>query len=68
MTCTHKHTTAGRDRCYAYCVAPDDCDPRAHGGIYYEETCDDCGATRLVAVNYCHCEEGEWSDTPRRWV
>lgn len=59
-TCKHKRTTAGEDRCYGGCVAPHDCNPAAHGGIVYDVTCEDCGATQAVAVNGSHVESGEW--------
>lgn len=35
--------------------------PAAWGGIACTETCDDCGAHRLVAINGRHKEFGPWS-------
>ena len=46
---------------FAYCVAPYDCTPAAHGGVTHIETCK-CGATRRINSTGSHREEvGAWA-------
>lgn len=65
-TCTHEHTTSGRDYAYtgSVAVAPYTNENRAaHGCITYTETCSACGAQRAVNANQCHYEYGTWGPT-----
>lgn len=60
----HRVAETSRERCYVGCVAHEpytDCNPAAHGGIVYDETCR-CGAVRSRAVNQCHEEIGCWGN------
>ena len=57
----HAVATESEPRRFAVCVAgePEQCDPRAHGGIVVEQRCA-CGAVRLVARNMGYVEYGPW--------
>ena len=60
----HRVDSTSDERCYVGCVAHEpytDCNPAAHGGIVYDETCR-CGAVRSRAVNQCHEEVGTWGN------
>ena len=59
----HRHqsrATLERDTPFFHCVAGDDCDARAHGGIVVLQTCR-CGAHKAVAVNQNRIERGPWT-------
>jgi hypothetical protein len=63
MTCKHESTTDGQIYGYNGSVAHHPFtyeNPRAHGGVRYTETCDACGAKRLVNSNGLHYEYGTW--------
>lgn len=56
----HHHRAHNSDeRCYTHCVDPENCDPAAHGGITYRQTCR-CGAERLINANNNVAELGRW--------
>lgn len=55
------------ERPFFGCVAPHECDARAHGGIVVREVCS-CGAIRDTAQNRCFEEIGPRLPTERRFV
>ena len=62
--CSGHRVDSTSDERYGSCVAHPpytDCNPAAHGGIVYTETCR-CGAVRSRAVNQCHEEVGTWGN------
>ena len=60
--CAHKSIVYGDDHVYIGCVSEeeDECEPMAHGGVRREETCQGCGATRVVNINLWAEEESPW--------
>lgn len=62
MRCKHKRTKRLQEteRLFVYCVADENCDPRAHGGIAITEVCEDCGASRRLNINGQYCEAEAW--------
>lgn len=61
--CEHDDTQIIDDaeKCYSHCVAPEACNPVAHGGVTGMELCTDCGATRQYNCNGRHTEDGPWT-------
>lgn len=60
--CRHDRTENGSERSYKYCVADhsNDCNPGAHGGVTWIETCLDCDMIREHNANGRHSEKGHW--------
>lgn len=67
QTCRHERTENGPERSYKYCVADNSsgCNPGAHGGVTWVETCMDCDMIREHNVNDRHSEKGRWRRIPQ---
>ena len=59
MTCKHRNTVFGEDRCYS--GGGDDLDPRSAGGVEWSETCTDCDAVRGWQSSAGYSDSSEWS-------
>lgn len=58
----HRHKADWVDTyCYATCVNPSRCEPRAHGGTVEVESCR-CGAVRYTNRNGLFVERGSWKE------
>lgn len=57
----HRHTAVRSDpqRAFLGCVAPRNCNPRAHGWLTHREHCS-CGRIRWVAENGRYTEASTW--------
>lgn len=56
---THRPVDERGPLAYVGCVAAEDCQPDAHGGVRYVDRCE-CGATQHVNANHATVERGPW--------
>ena len=62
---THTHRAhTSETRGFSHCVAPDRCNPAAHGNVTATARCR-CGATRESAINQVYLERGSWREETR---
>jgi hypothetical protein len=59
----HKAASTSTERAWSYCVRPERCAGRSHGGVVLLDTCS-CGATRETESNGGHTVSGLW-ESPR---
>lgn len=51
MECIHEYYKTGGSGCFSGCVDPDNCNPRAHGGITVHAKCTKCGDEIVLNVH-----------------
>jgi hypothetical protein len=59
----HRHRPVpalSRHMAWQYCVDPQHCDGRPHGGTVRSETCR-CGAQRCVEITMAASRRGQWA-------